>query len=158
MPPNRYKRVYLDSSVYLAAIKGEDGRVEQSRLVLNAAESGLIEIIVSTFTFTEVFKIKGEDAISEEIEKKIDAILMSDKLLVVELDLSLALEARKLARLHGLKPGDSIHLATAIRHKAELLFRYDDRFKSKTEIAGLELCEPFWYGDAPMPGLEKGKT
>lgn len=159
MPPAKYLRVYLDSSVYIAAINGEEDRAETVRQILDAAEKQQIIVIASTFLVTEVIKIKGEEApISRETEAAIDKVLMSERLLMVELDLTLALEARKLAREHGLKPGDSIHLATAIRHKADVLLRYDDRFKSRTEIAGLELCDPYWWGDAALPGLENGKV
>ena len=159
MPPAKYRRVYLDSSVYVAAINGEEGRAETVRQILDAAEKQEIIVIASTFLVTEVIKIKGEALpISIDTELEIDKVLMSERLLIVELDLTLALEARKLARIHGLRPGDSIHLATAIRHKAEVLLRYDDRFKSRTEIAGLELCDPYWWGGAALPGLEKGKV
>lgn len=159
MPPARYQRVYLDSSVYIAAINGEDGRAEIVRQILNAAQTQQISVIASTFLVAEVIKIKGEESpIPIETEADIDAVLLSERLLMVELDLTLALEARKLAREHGLRPGDAIHLATAIRHKAEVVLRYDDRFKSRTEIAGLEICDPYWWGDAPLPGLEKGNV
>lgn len=155
MPPAKYRRVYLDSSVYIAAINGEEGRAEVVRQILDAADKEKITIIASTFLVTEVIKIKGEESpIPVESEQVIDKVLMSERLLMVELDLTLALEARHLARVHGLRPGDSIHLATAIRHQAEVLLRYDDRFKSRAEIAGLELCDPYWWGDAAFPGLE----
>jgi len=157
MVGGKYKRVYLDTSAYLAAITGEEGRAEQVRQVLAAAEQGLIEIVVSTWAVAEVYKMKHEEPISGEVEAEIDKIMLSDKLLMVELDLSLAQESRKLARVHQLNPGDSVHLATAIRHRAEFLFKYDGRFKARSEIAGLSLCEPYWFGDAPMPGLEPGK-
>ncbi len=158
MGGGKYKRVYLDSSVYLAAIKGEVGRAEQVRQVLTAADQGLIEIVVSTWAVVEVYKIKHEEPIDEDVEAAIDKIMLSDKLIMVELDLSLAQESRRMARIHQLNPGDSVHLATAIRHRAEFLFKYDGRFKARSEIAGLTLCEPYWFGDAPMPGLEPGKS
>jgi len=147
----QYKRPYLDTSVYLAAIKKEPGRYEEVTKVLAAAERSELLIIASTFVAAEVIKIRGAaELLSEDHEAAIDALLKSDRILWVELDLSLAIEARHLAREHDLKPGDATHLATAIRHKADVLFRYDSRFNAKTEIAGLDLCEPYWYGEPTL--------
>jgi predicted nucleic acid-binding protein len=154
MTVERYARPYLDSSVYIAAIQNEENRVIATRQVLDAAEKKQIQIVASTFVVAEVIKMRGETvALSTDKESEIDEILMSDRILWVELDLSLAQNARKLARIHGLKPGDAIHLASAIRGKADVLFRYDNRFDAKDEIAGLELCEPFWFGDTSFPEL-----
>lgn len=146
-----YTRPYLDSSVYIAAIRDEKNRGAIVRQVLDAAEKEQIQIVASTFVAAEVIRMKGESApLSPDRESKIEAILRSDRILWVELDLTLALEARKLSRTHGLKPGDAVHLASAMRAKADVLFRYDDRFSAKDEIAGLALCEPFWFGDVPL--------
>jgi predicted nucleic acid-binding protein len=151
---NSYVRPYLDTSAYLAAINNEKDRALVVRQILDAAEQKKIQIVASTFVVAEVIKIKGEDAyLTPDKESEIDEVLKSERILWVELDLTLALEARKLARAHGLKPGDAIHLASAIRAKADVLLRYDSRFNSKNEIAGLELCDPFWPGDTPFPDL-----
>jgi predicted nucleic acid-binding protein len=151
---DRYARPYLDTSAYLAAINGEKDRAQVVLQILEAADQKKIEIVASTFVAAEVIKIKGEDAyLTPDKETEIDEVLKSERILWVELDLTLALEARKLARAHGLKPGDAIHLASAIRGKADVLLRYNGRFNSKTEIAGLELCDPFWFGNTSFPDL-----
>jgi len=67
--------------------------------------------------------------------------------------LSLAVEARHIARDHSLKPGDAVHLASAIRAKADVLLRWDDRFKGLPNISGLDICDPYWYGPAQLPGI-----
>jgi len=150
----RYGRPYLDSSVYIAAIKDEENRALVVRQILEAAEKREIQIVASTFVAAEVIRMKGESLpLSSEKESEIDDLLKSERILWVELDLTVALEARKLARVHGLKPADAVHLASAIRAKADVLFRYDDRFASANEVAGLALCEPFWFGDASFPEL-----
>lgn len=143
----QFKRPCLDSSVYIAAINNEPGRVEIARDILNAADEGQIQIVASTFVAAEVIKMKGEgEPLSPESETKIDAILRSPRIQMFELDLSLAIEARRVARLHSLKPGDAIHLATAIRAKADVLLRFDNRFRTNGQIEGIEVCDPYWYG------------
>lgn len=94
----KFKRPYLDSSVYIAAINREMDRSEITTQILNAADRKEIQIVGSTFVVAEVIKMKGEsEPLSTDNEGKIDAILRSDRIIWVELDFSLAVEARKIA-------------------------------------------------------------
>ncbi|MFY9782377.1 MAG: type II toxin-antitoxin system VapC family toxin [Acidimicrobiales bacterium] len=155
MAEGKYKRPYLDSSVFLAAINEENERAEIVRQVLDAADKGLIQIVASTFVVTEVIRIKGESGyLTEDKESAINQILTSDKILFVELDLTLAFEARRLARVHNLKVVDAVHLASAFRAKADILFRYDNRFTTVPVLPELQLCDPYWHGDVPFAGSE----
>jgi predicted nucleic acid-binding protein len=148
-----YKNPYLDSSVYIAAINGEADRADIVKQILAAADRSEIQIVASTFVAAEVIKMKGEtETRSSASEAKIDAILRSDKIRWVELDLLLATDSRKIARDYSLKPPDAIHLASAIRGKADVLLRYDDRFTADGKLVGLEVCEPYWYGAVPLFG------
>ena len=150
----QYKRPYLDSSCYIAAINKEAGRVDAVEAVLAAADRADIEIVASTFVAAEVIKMKGQTGfLSTEREAAIDTILRNPRILWVELDLARAVQARHLARDHSLKPGDAVHLASAIHGRADVLFRYDDRFTVNSALAGLEVCEPYWYGTPPLPGI-----
>ena len=45
----KYKRPYLDSSVYIAAINAESGRVDVAKQILAAADRKDVQIIASTF-------------------------------------------------------------------------------------------------------------
>lgn len=146
-----FKRPYLDSSVYIAAINSETTRVRTVKAILEAADRSEIQIVASTFVAAEVIKRRGEEQyLSADHETEIDAILRSDRILWVELDFSLAIQARKLARAHNLKPGDAIHLASAIRGKADILLRYDSGFQTNSALDGIEICDPYWYGPATL--------
>jgi predicted nucleic acid-binding protein len=154
----RYKRPFLDTSVFLAAINGEklvaDGstRGEVARDILLAAERKEIDLIASTLVAAEIIYKKGSKVPSDEPEPEIDAILNNrDRpVLWVDVDYSLTTEARHLARTHGLAVNDSIHLAAALRAKADVLLRWDREFKGLAKIAGIELLDPYWYGDRPL--------
>ncbi len=67
-----YKRPYLDSSVYIAAIKGEHGRADTARQILEAARRGEFEVIASTFLIAEVIRDKGQPILTLEQEETID--------------------------------------------------------------------------------------
>jgi len=142
----QYKRPYLDSSVYIAAINNEPGRAKTVKQIFAAADRSEIELVASTFVAAEVIKMRGQGYLSLDHEVAIESYLKSEHILWVELDLSLAIRARGIARDHSLKPGDAIHLASAIRGKADVLLRFDDRFTANGDIAGIEVCDPYWYG------------
>ncbi len=146
MVTKRYKRPYLDSSVYIAAINNESGRADTVRAILSAADHTEIQIVGSTFVAAEVIRMKGEDKpLAPEKEREIDVYLRSERILWVELDFSLAIEARHAARAHGLRPADAIHLASALRAKADVLLTYDGDL-TRVPDAGIDVAEPYWDG------------
>jgi predicted nucleic acid-binding protein len=154
MAENEYRRPYLDTSVYIAVLKAESGRVDIARNILEDARKGVLSIVASTFVAAEVIRVKGAgEAISEDDESIIDAWVFHEFVTWVELDLTLALEARKLARDHGLKPADAVHLASAIRGGADILMRWNGRFRVEDgELGGMRVCEPHWFGQQQLPG------
>lgn len=66
--PEPFERPYLDSSVYIAAIKAEDGRVEIAQRILVDAMAGRLQIVASTFVLAEV--IKGPDGVQITVEQE----------------------------------------------------------------------------------------
>ena len=155
--PEQFSRPYLDSSVYIAAIKGEVERANIAKHILSEAQNGALQIVGSTFVIAEVIRAKGAAApLTREQERVIDEYIFHDFITWIELDVSLALEARKLARQHALKPGDAIHLASAVRGKADQLLRWDDGFRlTENETYGLvTVCQPHLTGrPEPLPGM-----
>jgi predicted nucleic acid-binding protein len=105
----------------------------------------------------EVHKLRSGPVQADDDLTDIDKFLMNSFTDWVEVDLLLAIEARKLARKHGLNPGDAVHLAAAIRAGCDYLVRWD-RPWAAGNYSGVEVCEPFWFGQStlylPGPGLE----
>jgi predicted nucleic acid-binding protein len=152
MPGRQYLRPYLDTSVYLAAINGEPGRLSIVRDILDAADRGIVRIVASTFVAAEVIRPKGErEQVPAEKELVINEVLDGRRIDWVELDLPLAVESRRLARLHNLKPADAVHLASAVRAQADILLRWNHRFRVDDGITEIEVCDPYWWGEAALP-------
>lgn len=150
-----YRRPYLDSSVYIAAIKNEvvNGvdRGQIARDILMDAQKGSLQVVASTALIAEVIRAKDSPQLDEDQEALIDAYLFQEFITWVEVDIVLAKEARRLARQHNLKPFDAIHLASAIRGKADCLLRWDGRFVGEgTVIEEVTVCEPYWHGQMQM--------
>lgn len=151
--PEQYRRPYLDSSVYIAAIKGEEGRAEIARDILTGASRGEIQIVAATFVIAEVIRMKGTPApLPADQERVIDGFLMQDYITWVELDVSLAQQARRAARTYGLKPADAVHLVSAARGDADVLLRWDDKFRLDEggTYEGIAVHQPYWMGSRPF--------
>lgn len=145
-----YVRPYLDTSVYIAAIKGptteDPERVKRSAQVLTEAEVGRLQVIASTFILVEVIRDLGEPApLNPSKESLVENFLQRQFIAWVELDVSGGREARKLARRLNLKPADAVHLAAAIRGKADVFFTWDERLIDRTagDVDGLAVTFPY---------------
>jgi predicted nucleic acid-binding protein len=130
-------RVGWDSCTWIAYIQrerihGPDGetvvedRGAMCRPVLEAAERGAIEIVVSALCLVEVLarnRALGTD------DQKIRDFFDNDYILLVNLDKQLGDLARRLmlAGHAGLKPADAVHVATACIANVEAFHTFDDR-------------------------------
>lgn len=151
-----FRRPYLDSSVYIAAIKGERDRAPVAKAILREAQAGKIHIVASTFVITEVLRGRDYPRLSVAEERKVDAFFEHEFITWVELDVLAARHARDLARAHNLRPADAVHLASAIRGGADQLLRWDSKFRLREGVyESVAVCDPHLAGRAqPLPGLE----
>jgi len=96
------------------------------RAVLQGAERGVVEIVVSTISLAEVLcknPLAGFD------DQKVRDYFDNDYILLVGVDKRVGDRARQLmlAGYPKLKPADAIHVATAALADAEELHTFDDR-------------------------------
>jgi len=152
--PSIYTNPYLETTVFIALIKGEivegidRGQIAQN--ILDDASRERWAILTSTLTIVEVFKKRNHPALTEVEEQKIDAFFKHEYIKLVTLDRPVAEHARKLARVYNLRPIDAVHLASAIRAKADQLLTWDSDFPHKI-IEGVQIREPYWLGQLRMP-------
>lgn len=137
-----YRKTYLDTSVYIAAFKNESGR-EVSGHILRAARQGRISIVASTFVMAELVHGSGRlDPMTSGQDTIIEKTLVSSRIDFIELDMDIALQARRIAREHGLKPPDAVHIATALQADADVFLSWDDHFLGRT-IQDLACRRPY---------------
>ncbi len=150
--PDMYKRPYLDSSVYIAAIRGSPpeptGRADTARRILQDAVDGRYQIYASTFVKVEVVKDSNRPVLQAP-QETVDAFLQRSCFVWLDLDIPTAEKARDLARNYGLRPADAVHLATAIKAKADQLLAWDNRFP-KGNFEGVLVTEPHWMGQEKL--------
>lgn len=155
-----YIRPYLDSSVYIAAIKGpecegEDAlRAPIARSILQGAVDGRYAVVASTWIRAEVIRDRSEPVNrGPEDLTVIRGFLDHGFIEWVEVDVLLADKAQRLASDHNLKPADAVHLASAIRGHADVLLRWDHSFH-EGEYEGVRVCDPFLrVGEGHFEGL-----
>jgi predicted nucleic acid-binding protein len=129
------KRIAWDSCAWIAHIQQEkirdgSGKIVEDRgalcrPVLQAAETGALEIVVSAISLAEVICRNRAAGIDDQ---KVRDYFDNDYILLVAADKQVGDCARQLmlAGHPRLKPADAIHLATAIVAGAEELHTFDD--------------------------------
>lgn len=144
--PKAFERPYLDSSVYISAIVGEEaepGKSDLSGQILELGRTGRFQVIASTFVYAEVIKDRMRDPLDPDQEALIDQYLSQDFITWVEVDLPIAKKARSISRFQGLKPVDAIHVASALRAKCDQFLTWDESdFTEGTEIEGIAVHRP----------------
>lgn len=147
-----YRTPYLDTSVYIAAIKGptteDPQRVAVSARILAEAEADRLRIIASTFIYAEVIRDRGEEApLDPEKITLVDRFLDRPFISWVELDIVGGRLARKLVRRYGVQPPDAVHLAAAIIGKADVFFTWDDKLMVAVDgaVDGLPVSAPYVF-------------
>lgn len=119
---------YWDSCVFLALLKNECDKIDECLSVISAAMSGQLLIVTSTLTFVEVIKLKkGEPKLDREVEEKIRGFFKHEWIITRELDRSVAETARELIWDSNLHPKDSVHVATALKSKVDLMDTFDNQ-------------------------------
>lgn len=104
---------------YLVGAERSKAACEQ---LIDRARDGAVEILVSALALAEVAKINGDS----QAERTIQEFFRRPYVKVAQLDWEVAEETRKIMRaVSKLKPGDAIHLATAVRWKAPILETWD---------------------------------
>ena len=161
MTTPRSNRIYFDSSVYLAFLKGEkvpaEGdrtRVELASLLMKDAEAGRLEVYTSAITIVEVRHV-GNNPIGLQPNSPgaINEVFDKTSTRLVEVGRELALRAQELATRYGLSTMDAIHVASAEFAKCGELFMWDADVVRKIDrapLTGLRVCEPYWHGQPSL--------
>ena len=159
---------YIDSSVFIAHIKREttlaangSPRFEITKHIFEGAEQKKYQIYTSFFTLAEVRRMQhGTKPISGpelvDINAMFNKYLQNEFLLPIELSREVGEKAQSLGAAYGIKPGDAVHLASAVVAKCNVLLVWDKEswtrhMPANGMIDGVFVSEPYWEGIVAMP-------
>lgn len=121
------ERVYLDACVFLAWLKDEPDRRESVAALFEKGSNGELCIATSTFTLVEVLNLKGYNSpIPKGDRDAVEGLLGREWVQTFSLIDRVGKIAREVVWEHGVKPKDSIHVATAIAYRIPLMYSYDN--------------------------------
>jgi predicted nucleic acid-binding protein len=147
-------RVYWDSCTYLDFLEGSHPLAAIMQMIHDDWKANRVTMVTSTLTIAEVLYVKCGDPSHArqpdptrlpDIE---DLFAPRDSLLIVEVDRSIAEEARRLHWDHGIKPKDAVHVASALKASCPLMHTTDTGLQGKSGQVGgapvLRIEAPSW--------------
>jgi len=157
---SKVNRIYWDSTAFICFLKKTEG--ERRRIcedVLYHARDGNVQLFTSTFTLAEVIRPHildgvGTRLISPEEIAEIQGMFQWPWIKKVDLDQRVARRAVEIERDYGLSTADSIHAASAIIAKADVLQHWErnDEFGKIGRLIAVEHPRMLTYGAvATMP-------
>jgi predicted nucleic acid-binding protein len=126
-----------DSSCWSAHLGREPGRVDRTRSVINAAESGDLRIVTSALALIEVIKLKSREPLPPEKEPTIRAFFKQPYIIIREVDRRVGELARDLIWTHRIPVKDAVHVATALLTEGVVqldIFDEDDLIKHSRKL------------------------
>lgn len=140
LPP----RVYLDATVYFQCIKQETGWELATQLLLASARDD-IQVVASTFLLAEVCGWNGGVPDLGRQDQVADRFLEENpQILWVEVDRFVARESRRLSRLHRMRGGDAVHLATAVLHDCAYFMTDDTGYPARVGDTRVTRPQVIW--------------
>ena len=156
MPPPR--RLW-DSSVIIGYLAGDESVSEHCQLIVEQAERGELEIVVSALAAAEVAFLGGYS--EEDSEDMIREFFGRDYIILVAVDARMAAAARSLVSRYRnemrIKPADAIHLATAVQLSLPVLETTDNNLLRFSGLEGnptVVVREPLYEGPTRIPGFD----
>jgi predicted nucleic acid-binding protein len=119
-------RVYFDTCVFIELLQQLDQkRIDACEDLRQKAIKGEIVIVTAAVTITEVNKLPDLPAIPEEQSRLILEFFENPYISVRPVTREIAEYAHEIVRVHKLTNLDAIHVATAIKSKAPVIYTYD---------------------------------
>ncbi|MFN0071891.1 MAG: type II toxin-antitoxin system VapC family toxin [Chloroflexota bacterium] len=158
-----YRLPYLDSSFFIAWIKGEvtESGINRAKIaehILWRAEQGDYHVVTCAATLAEVHKPRGGLVLPGDLGERILSYFEHDFVQLVDVNRAVGEHAHRLAREFNLNPFDAIHLASALRAGCDVLLAWDDRLIGRVNHPAISVEEPRMVGQSRLPGLEDDRS
>jgi predicted nucleic acid-binding protein len=132
---------YWDSNAFIGWLAEEPDKVEECRAVIRVAEEGKTLLVTSALTLAEVLWLRGKPRIEADAAERVQRFFEHEYIAVVDVDRTMAEEARKLVWSHGIAPKDAIHVATAIDAEVDRMETFDEGLLKQSGSIGSSVLE-----------------
>ncbi|NJM00445.1 MAG: type II toxin-antitoxin system VapC family toxin [Synechococcaceae cyanobacterium SM2_3_2] len=129
---------YLDACIFLGYLNSdsEPAHAQECQTIIKAAEEGIIRVVTSAFSESEVIDIKDPKDPSQKLDPKLCETIIKQLFEMPWLELAayereVAEISRYITRTYGIKPVDATHVATAIRMQVDYFNTVDDALLKK---------------------------
>lgn len=126
--------IYLDSNVFIYAVLNSEFVGGEARSILSQVQNGQMKASTSALTFDELIWIVKKNRSPNDSLLAGDAFLNMSGLKLVNVDADILAGAIAIMRKYSLDPRDSIHAASAMIEKAEVVISEDKDFDKIREI------------------------
>lgn len=127
-------RFYLDSNVFIYAALNQEDIGDRARSLLREVQEGKQSASTSALTFDElVWAVKKHRSLEEAVIAG-EAFLGLSGLDIVQVSGDTLAIALELIKRYRLDPRDSIHAASALLEKAEVIISTDEHFDKVKEL------------------------
>jgi len=150
---NPPKPLYWDTDVFIHRFQRTPEHIDVLAQLTDAAERGEIVFVQSPFTISELVKDPEGEKLTEAQETLIEDFFENEFVIVRTLTEQIAFLSRKIAREYSVKPGDAVHVATAVFWKVPILHTFDNKLLNKTQLMkdlSIRIEKPAWIGE-PLP-------
>lgn len=141
-----------DSCIVLGYLSGQQDIKTDCDQIIEQAERGELEIVVSIIASVEVAYLPGLS--SSDSELKIQQFFSREYVIPVAVDISVAKTARRLIRdYYELKPSDAIHVATALQWQIPIIETTDPdllELNGKEGNPPLIIRQPLYQGPGKL--------
>lgn len=120
-------RVYWDSCCFIGLLQDEKDKAPALVDLCQKAAADDLVIVTSALTIAEVCKLPGTTLQADDQAKKILEFFENPYVVIRALDRLIGERANTIARQHGIKPLDAVHLATGILSSCEVFYTYDSK-------------------------------
>jgi predicted nucleic acid-binding protein len=146
----------IDSNIFISIINKEPDSTS-SKKILDLIDEGKIRAILSTIVIAEIVSGYQEIGDLEEMDEFLSHILRTASYDIVDVTVSIALEAGNLRAKSGFKLPDAIIAASALHRKAEFLISNDDRIR-KPSLDKLKVLTAAEFARTLGNRMERGQT
>ncbi|MBN2325659.1 MAG: PIN domain-containing protein [Candidatus Omnitrophica bacterium] len=141
--------IYLDTNVFIGYMKQEEDKISDVKKLVNRTEEKKIILITSPFTLTEAWQCNGVECHKYYNGNKIFFKHEFRRIYIMDIEIGVLtqkLQNERKVKGYKLSYKDSIHVATALVAKADVLLTYDGTSEdNKKKDPLLELDDTFKY-------------